>query len=283
MENSKKDIVQFTPKEKEEFIKRLSTYKTRSAALRELSVDHMSTIKKLWYKSMQHKRQEIDKEKVRLAKLCPEPSKNWQKIILKTMGSAGKGKTLVFIVNNTHNIGSTAGKRRFGEDTPELQNQLREDARKDLDMVNKQINDLASFIVAKTIDQAERADIARIFTCAYRMAKRRKPQNKYLPPTQHQQAYKRVVYKFLHGRNVAHTKKFQNLLPEIAMEAEEITLVFTKKHMNYALLPNMNIIVYELSNMSPYQILSNASGEPTINQLNEKEIVLKALLSSKNK
>ena len=113
------NIIQFTPKEKEEFIKRLSTYTKRSAAIREMSKDHQSTTKKSWRSSMQHK-QEMDNEKVRLAKSYPEPSKNWQKIILKTVETTAKPKTVVFVVNNTHNIGRSA-KCRYGDDNPELQ------------------------------------------------------------------------------------------------------------------------------------------------------------------
>ena len=275
------NIIQFTPKEKEEFIKRLSTYTKRSAAIREMSKDHQSTIKKLWRSSMQHKLQEMDNEKVRLAKLYPEPSKNWQKIILKTVETTAKPKTVVFVVNNTHNIGRSAAKRRYGDDNPELQINLNEDAKKDLDMVNTQITELAHFITNKAISLAERGDIAKIFTCPYRLAKRRRPQNKYLPPNKHQQAYKRVVYKCLGRSNVEQIKRFQNLLPEIAFEAEDITVVFSKRHMDYSLMQDVNIIVYELSNMSPYQILLNASGEPTINQLNENEISLRAIRSQK--
>jgi len=285
MEKRNTNIIEFTPTEKEEFIKRLATYKKRGAALHQMSVGHMPTIKKLWPKSMQLKRKKIDNEKVQLAKMYPQPSKNWQNIVLKTVDNSEKnGKTIVFVVNNTRNIGRLAGKRRFGEDTEELKKKLNEEAKKDLDMVTMQCADLAHFITAKAIKIKERGDAAKIFYCAYRVAKRRRPQNKYLPPNKHQAAYKRVVYRFLGHRNVVHTRRFENLLPGIALEAEHITVVFTKTHMNYRLLRDVNIIVYELSNMSPYQILSNASGEPTINQLNEKEIESKAILSkSSNK
>ena len=282
--NSKTNIIEFTPKEKEEFIKRLGTYNTRRAALREMSANHIPIIKKLWRKAMQHKRQELDKEKVRLAKTHPEPSKNWQQIILKTVDNTEKNcKTIVFVINKTRHIGSSAGKRRFGDDTPEIKRKMTEEAKEDLAMVNSQINDLAQFIITKAIRLTERGDIAKIFKCAHQLAKKRRPKNKYLPPNKHQEVYKRVVYQFLGPRPVAHIKSFQNLLPGIALEAEDITVVFAKKHMDYSLFRDVNIIVYEISNMSPYQVLSNASGEPTINQLNEKEIYSKAILSKKFK
>lgn len=279
------DNIQFTPEEREQFIKRLATYNKRSAAIREMSPHHESAIKKLWRRSRQHKLQELDVKRVKLANSYPEPTKHWQSIVLNTIENAAKSKkkkTVIFVINSTHNIGRAAAKRKYREYDPEFQEILSDESKQQLQIVNQQIEELAGFIINKAIQQAERGDAAQMFTCPYQLEKRRRPNNKYLPPNRHQKAYKRIVYKFLGRSNHAQIKRFEKLLPKLVYEAEDIMVVFSKRHMNYSeISASENVIVYELSNMCSYQILSNASGEPTINKLDNIEMCVKTRMSKK--